>query len=591
MLILPQIKELQRADLIDQVGNGSNTLQSGTWRNISGTFTDINNDSSTIYCNNFINVTLTVKSASSTNYSSVPNWGSLKPYIGQLAYNSFSTNSLGTQSTYSITSGVCSVLAVHSFAIGESVYVDFSTGGATAQSGYYNLTENRVLTSCTYQTYTSNYGTITTSSDNNMVVGEEFEIQFGGAGSIHNGTYRVWSINSSTSFNFLFPFLQNNSTAYSGSGTLYSLNKGFSFNLAISNASGNCSYRIYLDNTLYLRKGNNGQHGQGGGGQGGQGSGGGGGGGGGGTMPTLPFLPGNPPGLPGNNGQPGTGGSNGSAGNYNGAGGSGGAGASLINFNYRRGGYGGAGWYLNYGDSAYGGWEGVTPSHNGGNSTYVGGGPAPAPYGQGGTGYTSGGSGGEGGTGGLWGSWGFSAATGGGGGGQGGPGGTGTSGGTASNGSAGTNPSKSLYLLVDNRITSSSITVQSNTADMPTNPSSGTKYPNNSTPEVGGQGGQGGQGSRGNVSRIVIANRYQTYNNVTLSIPSQIAGNNGEQISSGGTGGIGGAGGGAGTGGGENGGWGTKGGDGVWGFGGYKGQRGHGGSALLFTPPTNKIYF
>lgn len=605
MIILPQVRELQRADLTDLVGNGSTTLQTGAWRNISGTFADISSDNTEIYCNNF-NASVTIKSSINSSYVCSPSASNtISSRLGKSYYDTYSLNYLGGQSTYSVISNVCSVSALHSFSIGDSVYINFTSGGASALSNFYSITENRRLVSSSYSISSSNLGTVTTSSNHNLQAGDEFQITFDtGGGSIHNGFYRVRAVTSSTSFSFLFSYLQQVSS-YSGSATLYLFNQQLSFNLSTTDTSGNCSYRIYVDTPIFLRKGIDGTHGQGGGGAGGQGSGGGGGGGGGGAMTQVFGFPIPPPAQSGYAGQGGTGGAGGTVGNLNGYGGGGGAGASVINYDYRRGGYGGAGHdgFNLVTSGGQGGWEGVTPGGKdgvAGQSTYGGFPPDYSYGGSGGTGYTGSGQGGAPGGGGQQGFFGARAGAGGGGGGQGGAGSAGGGGYTASAGSAGVNPSKSLFLLIHNRALTNNITVQANTADMPSNPTSGALYGDYWD---GGQGGQGGQGSRGNVSRILIFNRFETYNNISFTIPSQTKGSNGTGGYSGfgGSGGSGGGGGSAGPGGwvaitgdqfiipyGRAGGWGASGGAG---YGGYKGNNGIGGEALKFTPQSNRIYF
>jgi hypothetical protein len=606
MLILPQVRELQRADLTDQVGNGSNTLQTGSWRNITGTFSDISSDNTEIYCTNF-NASVTIRASSNSSYVVNPTASnSITRYLGKSYFDTYNLNYTGSQSTYSVVSSVCYVSALHSFSIGDSVYVDFSSGGASALSNYYSITQNRRLMSSTYSISTTNLGTINSSSAHNLSAGDEFQITFDtGGGSIYNGTYRVRAVTSSTSFTFLFPYLQQ-VLSYSGSSTLFLLNQEFAFNLSTTNTSGNCSYRIYVDTPITLRKGFDGLHGQGGGGAGGQGSGGGGGGGGGGSMNQVPFGPIPMVAQSGYDGQGGQGGNAGSVGNLNGSGGSGGTGATLVNFFFRRGGYGGNGGDGlggSGGSLGRGGWEGQAWGINGeaGDATFGGFPPDFSYGGAGGTGYTSNGSGGAGGGGGQAGFFGARAGAGGGGAGQGGAGNNGGGGNTSSSGSSGTNPSKSLFLLIDNRAITNAITVQSNTADVPTNPTLGNSA--GQTAAVGGQGGQGGQGSRGNISRILIFNRFQTYNNASFTLPSQTNGSSGTTGSSGSSGG----GGGQGSGGrGGQGGWvafvgdqniypygqsGLGGSGGSLGGGGFKGSGGIGGEALKFVPRSNKIYF
>lgn len=72
MIILPQIRELQRADLQDQVGTGNTVLQTGAWRNITGTFKSINQNNTNIYCLNF-NASITeIDLSNSTSYTAIP---------------------------------------------------------------------------------------------------------------------------------------------------------------------------------------------------------------------------------------------------------------------------------------------------------------------------------------------------------------------------------------------------------------------------------------------------------------------------------------------------------------------------------------
>ena len=69
MLILPQVKELQRADLVDQVGGSGVVLQTGVWRNISGTFDNVSADNTVIYCLNMNCYTITLQASDSSTYS------------------------------------------------------------------------------------------------------------------------------------------------------------------------------------------------------------------------------------------------------------------------------------------------------------------------------------------------------------------------------------------------------------------------------------------------------------------------------------------------------------------------------------------
>jgi len=75
MFILPQVRELQRADITDIVGTGSNVLPSGIYRNITGNFSDLGNENTVIYCLNF-NANITgVGTSQNSSYTATVNVG------------------------------------------------------------------------------------------------------------------------------------------------------------------------------------------------------------------------------------------------------------------------------------------------------------------------------------------------------------------------------------------------------------------------------------------------------------------------------------------------------------------------------------
>ncbi|MDQ1354801.1 MAG: hypothetical protein QG657_5110, partial [Acidobacteriota bacterium] len=52
MIIMPQIKELQRGDLRDAVGDGNTVLEPGVYRNISGIFAKVEANNTEVICVN-----------------------------------------------------------------------------------------------------------------------------------------------------------------------------------------------------------------------------------------------------------------------------------------------------------------------------------------------------------------------------------------------------------------------------------------------------------------------------------------------------------------------------------------------------------
>jgi hypothetical protein len=131
MLILPQIKELQRADLKDLNGNGSIVLESGSYRNISGVFSDIKDNNTTVYCSNY-NATINV-TTSTSEYNSSFNVDNNINFIGGITLNNLS---------YSITNSVCSIITTIPINIGSKIYVNFNTGINSSFNNEYTISNN-----------------------------------------------------------------------------------------------------------------------------------------------------------------------------------------------------------------------------------------------------------------------------------------------------------------------------------------------------------------------------------------------------------------------------------------------------------------
>ena len=73
MVILGQIKELQRGDLVDIDGQGAgDVLPAGPFRSVTGTFGSVADDTTEVICHDFTATILNTGTSANTSYTAAP---------------------------------------------------------------------------------------------------------------------------------------------------------------------------------------------------------------------------------------------------------------------------------------------------------------------------------------------------------------------------------------------------------------------------------------------------------------------------------------------------------------------------------------